>query len=126
MTNTLGTFFGAGVVAEGTGLVLSNGMDWFDIDMNIWTGEQPGSLVMQPGKRNRWTLAPGMLFKDGKLFMVVGGAGAEIDDVGHRAADRQRDRLRDGAAGGARTRRASATATSITIPAAPRRGSSRA
>ena len=32
---------------------------------------------MAPGKRNRWTLAPGMLFKDGKLFMVVGGAGAE-------------------------------------------------
>ena len=77
MTNTLGTFFGSGVVAEGTGLVLSNGMDWFDIDVNIWTGEQPGALVMAPGKRNRWTLAPGMLFKDGKLFMVVGGAGAE-------------------------------------------------
>ena len=77
MTNTLGTFFGAGVIAEGTGLVLSNGMDWFDIDENIWTGEKPGTLVMAPGKRNRWTLAPGMLFKDGKLFMVVGGAGAE-------------------------------------------------
>ncbi len=77
MTNTLGTFFGAGVVAEGTGLVLSNGMDWFDIDENIWTGEKPGNLVMVPGKRNRWTLAPGMLMKDGKLAMVVGGAGAE-------------------------------------------------
>ena len=77
MTNTLGTFFGAGVVAEGTGLVLSNGMDWFDIDVNIWTGEQPGALAMAPGKRNRWTLSPGMLFKDGALFMVVGGAGAE-------------------------------------------------
>ena len=77
MTNTLGTFFGSGVVAEGTGLVLSNGMDWFDIDQNIWTGEKPGPLVMAPGKRNRWTLSPGMLFKDGKLFMVVGGAGAE-------------------------------------------------
>ncbi len=76
-TNTLGTFFGAGVVAEGTGLVLSNGMDWFDIDVNIWTGERPGALVMAPGKRNRWTLAPGMIFKNGTLFMVVGGAGAE-------------------------------------------------
>ena len=77
MTNTLGTFFGAGVVADGTGLVLSNGMDWFDIDENIWTGEKPGNLVMAPGKRNRWTLAPGMIFKDDKLVMVVGGAGAE-------------------------------------------------
>ena len=77
MTNTLGSFFGAGPIVEGTGLVMSNGMDWFDIDVNIWTGEEPGALVMAPGKRNRWTLAPGMIFNDDKLFMVVGGAGAE-------------------------------------------------
>ena len=77
MTNTLGSFFGAGPIVEGTGLVMSNGMDWFDIDVNIWTGEEPGALVMVPGKRNRWTLAPGMLFSDDELFMVVGGAAAE-------------------------------------------------
>ena len=77
MTNTLGNFWGAGVVIEGTGLLLSNGMDWFDITENVWTGEKPGNLVMAPGKRNRWTLAPGMIFKDDKLYMVVGGAGAE-------------------------------------------------
>lgn len=76
-TNTLGTFFGSGMVAEGTGLLLSNGMDWFDITKNIWTGESPGVLGMEPGKRNRWTLSPGMLFKDDKVFMLVGGAGAE-------------------------------------------------
>ena len=77
MTNTLGSFFGAGPIVEGTGLVMSNGMDWFDIDVNIWTGEEPGALVMVPGKRNRWDLAPGMLFSDDELFMVVGGAAAE-------------------------------------------------
>ena len=77
MTNTLGSFFGAGPIVEGTGLVMSNGMDWFDIDVNIWTGEEPGALVMAPGKRNRWTLSPGMIFNDDKLFMVVGGAAAE-------------------------------------------------
>jgi gamma-glutamyltranspeptidase/glutathione hydrolase len=77
MTNTLGNFWGSGIVAEGTGLLLSNGMDWFDIDENVWTGEKPGNQVMAPGKRNRWTLAPGMVFKDSKLYMVVGGAGAE-------------------------------------------------
>lgn len=76
-TNTLGTFFGAGFVVEGTGLLMSNGMDWFDIDENIWTGEKPGPLGMEPGKRNRWTLSPGMIFKDGKPYMLVGGAGAE-------------------------------------------------
>ena len=77
MTNTLGNFWGAGIVAEGTGLLLSNGMDWFDVDLNVWTGEKPGSLGMAPGKRNRWTLAPGLIFKNEKLYMVVGGAGAE-------------------------------------------------
>jgi len=76
-TNTLGTFYGAGVVVEDTGLVLSNGMDWFDIEENIWTGEKPGVLGMEPGKRNRWTLSPGMLFDGDDLFMLVGGAGAE-------------------------------------------------
>ena len=76
-TNTQGTFFGAGLVIEGTGLLVSNGMDWFDIKRNIWTGETPGVLGMEPGKRNRWTLAPGMLFKDKDLYMLVGGAGAE-------------------------------------------------
>ena len=76
-TNTNGTFYGAGIVVGDTGLMLSNGMDWFDIDLNIWTGERPGPLVMEPGKRNRWTLSPGMLFRDGELAMVVGGAGAE-------------------------------------------------
>lgn len=77
MTNTLGNFWGSGIVIEGTGLLLSNGMDWFDIDENVWTGEKPGNLVMAPGKRNRWTLAPGMVFKGDKLHIVVGGAGAE-------------------------------------------------
>jgi gamma-glutamyltranspeptidase/glutathione hydrolase len=78
MTNTLGNLFGAGVVVEGTGLLLSNGMDWFDIDQNIWTGERPGALGMAPGKRNRWTLSPGIVMKNGKPFMVIGGAGAEM------------------------------------------------
>lgn len=76
-TNTHGNIWGAGVIVPGTGLHMSNGMDWFDIDVNVWTGETPGALGMAPGKRNRWTLSPGMIFKDGKLFMLVGGAGAE-------------------------------------------------
>jgi gamma-glutamyltranspeptidase len=76
-TNTHGTFWGGGFVVEGTGLIMSNGMDWFDINENIWTGEKPGLLAMAPGKRNRWTLSPGMIFKDNRLFMLIGGAGAE-------------------------------------------------
>lgn len=77
MTNTLGTFFGAGPVVEGTGLLMSNGMDWFDIDVNIWTGEEPGPLGMEPGKRNRWTLSPALIFDGDELRFLAGGAGAE-------------------------------------------------
>src|SRR5690606_21522470 len=76
-TNTHGTFYGMGMVVEGTGLLMSNGMDWFDIDANIWTGEDPSALTMEPGKRNRWTLSPGMVFNGDDLTMLVGGAGAE-------------------------------------------------
>lgn len=76
-TNTHGAYWGSGVVVEGTGLLLSNGMDWFDITENVWTGEKPGPLGMEPGKRNRWTLSPGMLFEGDRLFMLVGSAGAE-------------------------------------------------
>ncbi|WP_370515427.1 gamma-glutamyltransferase family protein [Paracoccus sp. S-4012] len=77
MTNTHGTFFGMGMVVEGTGLLMSNGMDWFDIDRNIWNDDSPNVLAMEPGKRNRWTLSPGMIFQGEDLTMLVGGAGAE-------------------------------------------------
>ncbi len=52
-------------------------VDWFDNKRNIWTGETPGVLGLEPGKRNRWTLAPGILLKDKDLNMLVGGASAE-------------------------------------------------
>lgn len=77
MTNTHGTFWGTGMVVEGTGLLMANGMDWFDIDKNIWNNDTPNVLAMEPGKRNRWTLSPGMIFQGDNLTMLVGGAGAE-------------------------------------------------
>ena len=53
-------------------------MDWFDIDETSGPAKSRARWSWQPGKRNRWTLAPGMMFKDGQLFMLVGGAGAEV------------------------------------------------
>jgi gamma-glutamyltranspeptidase/glutathione hydrolase len=76
MTNTLGTFFGCGMVVGTTGMLCSDGIDWFDVDKSPWTGQR-SATVIEPGKRNRWTLSPAILFKDGKPFMAVGGAGAE-------------------------------------------------
>lgn len=75
-THTLGQFFGGQDVLGKTGIVGNNGMDWFDLDKNPWT-EQASNLIVAPNKRNRWTLSPGMIFKDGKPFILVGGSGAE-------------------------------------------------
>lgn len=51
-------------------------MDWFDLDQNVWSGEE-SNLVLEPGKRNRFTLSPGMVFKDGKPVVLIGGSAAE-------------------------------------------------
>lgn len=75
-THTLGQFFGAQDILGNTGVVASNGMDWFDLDKNPWT-EKNSNLKVAPNKRNRWTLSPGMIFKDGKPEILIGGAGAE-------------------------------------------------
>lgn len=75
-THTLGQFFGGQDILGNTGVVGNNGMDWFDLDKNPWT-EKPSNLKVAPNKRNRWTLSPGMIFKDGKPYILVGGAGAE-------------------------------------------------
>ena len=59
-----------------TGVLGSNSMDWFDLDQNVWSGEE-SNLVLEPGKRNRFTLSPGMVFKDGKPVVLIGGSAAE-------------------------------------------------
>jgi len=76
MTNTLGTFFGCGMVVGNTGMLCSDGIDWFDVDKSPWTGQRSATAI-EPGKRNRWTLSPAIIFKDGKPWMAIGGAGAE-------------------------------------------------
>jgi gamma-glutamyltranspeptidase/glutathione hydrolase len=76
MTNTLGAYFGGGMVAGNTGMLINDGMDWFDADTSPWTGK-PSPTAVAPGKRPRVTLAPGLLYKRGKPWMAVGGAGAE-------------------------------------------------
>ena len=51
LTSTLADNFGAGVVVPGTGIVLNNGMQWFD--------PVPGTLIsMWPGQRGMNNMAP--------------------------------------------------------------------
>ncbi|MBW2606296.1 MAG: gamma-glutamyltransferase [Deltaproteobacteria bacterium] len=81
MTNTNGSIWGSAVVVGDTGMLANNGIDWFDLKHSPWTGEATAS-ILEPNKRNRWTLAPVMVFKDGKPFMAVGAAGAEMTAQG--------------------------------------------
>ncbi|MBW2618649.1 MAG: gamma-glutamyltransferase [Deltaproteobacteria bacterium] len=75
-THTIGNIFGGHDVLGNTGVLGSNSMDWFDLDKNVWSGEK-SNLIVEPRKRNRFTLCPGMVFKDGKPYILVGGSAAE-------------------------------------------------
>ena len=59
-----------GVVVGKTGIVLGTRLRSF----NAWAGHVN---CIEPGKRPRITLSPGMVFKDGKLFFTLSCAGAD-------------------------------------------------
>ncbi len=69
VTQTLGGTFGSGVVFGSTGLALNNFTYWMDLDP-----ESPNAIG--PHKRVEQCLAPAQVWKDGKLFMVIGTPGS--------------------------------------------------
>src|SRR5690606_1604738 len=79
LTQTLSSFFGAGVAVPDTGIILNNQMQNFNAPGH------PNELV--PGKRPRTIIAPTIVLKDGKPFLVVGSPGAALqlrDEQSHR------------------------------------------
>ena len=67
-TSTLGELFGSGVVARGTGIVLNNGMTWFD--------PEPGHVnSIAPGKRILWAPTPTLVLRDGEPLLAIGAPG---------------------------------------------------
>jgi gamma-glutamyltranspeptidase / glutathione hydrolase len=66
LTQTLGTFFGSGVTAAG--VLLNNGMSNFASTARVNT--------VQPNKQPRSSIAPSIIMKDERPFMVVGSPGA--------------------------------------------------
>jgi gamma-glutamyltranspeptidase/glutathione hydrolase len=69
LTSTLGETFGSGVVAKGTGIVLNNGMTWFD--------PEPGQVSsIEAGKRILWAPTPTIVLRDAKPLLAVGAPGA--------------------------------------------------
>lgn len=68
MTMTLGSGWGSGVVAGETGILLNNGVNWFELDP-----ESPA--VVEGGKRTRWNMAPAVLLRDGQPWGIIGASG---------------------------------------------------
>jgi gamma-glutamyltranspeptidase/glutathione hydrolase len=62
-----------GVVAGKTGITLGTRLQSF----NIWKGH-PNCI--EPGKRPRITLTPGLVFKDGKPVLAISVAGGDLQD----------------------------------------------
>jgi gamma-glutamyltranspeptidase/glutathione hydrolase len=74
--NSIFNAFGSGIVAGETGIMLHNRGSGFSLD--------PGHPNrFEPGKRPFTTLIPAMVFKDGKLLMVYGVMGGDVQAQGH-------------------------------------------
>jgi len=69
VTQSLGAFFGSGVMAGDTGIMLNNFHYWFDLD--------PASPnAIGPHKKIEMCMAPAAVFREGELFMVIGTPGS--------------------------------------------------
>ncbi|WP_292318702.1 gamma-glutamyltransferase, partial [Mesorhizobium sp.] len=78
VTYTLNGSFGAGVVADGTGILLNNEMDDFTQKPgvpNLYGLVQGEANAIQPKKTPLSSMSPTVVVKDGKPFMVIGSPG---------------------------------------------------
>jgi gamma-glutamyltranspeptidase/glutathione hydrolase len=69
VTQTINDFFGAGVIVEGTGILMNDEMDDFV------TNNPSHSNAPAPGKRPLSSITPMIVLKDGKPFMTLGTPG---------------------------------------------------
>ena len=77
VTYTINSYFGAGVVAPGTGFLLNNEMDDFTAklgEVNQFGLRQGTANLIEPGKRPLSSMSPTILTKDG-VFLVTGSPG---------------------------------------------------
>lgn len=68
LTQSINHFFGSGIVPEGTGFLLNNHMD--DFAQTDYGPNAPG-----PGRRPASSMAPLLLFQNGKLKLILGSPG---------------------------------------------------
>ena len=78
VTTTLNDDFGSAITAEGLGFLLNNEMDDFTTKpgaANLYGLIQGPANAIGPGKRPLSTMAPTIVLKGGKLFLVLGAEG---------------------------------------------------
>jgi len=78
VTYTINQYFGAGVMAGDTGFLLNDEMDDFTVKLgtpNFMGLVQGRANAIQPGKRPLSSMAPTIVSRDGKPFMVLGSPG---------------------------------------------------
>jgi gamma-glutamyltranspeptidase/glutathione hydrolase len=78
VTYTLNDSFGSRVVVRGAGFLLNNEMDDFAIKPghpNLYGLVGSEANAIEPGKRMLSSMAPTMVLRDGKLFLVLGTPG---------------------------------------------------
>ncbi len=77
VTYTINGHFGANVIAPGTGFFLNDEMDDFTVKPgapNLYGLVQGAPNAIAPGKRPLSSMAPTLVTKDGKIFLVLGSA----------------------------------------------------
>jgi gamma-glutamyltranspeptidase/glutathione hydrolase len=78
VTYTINGYFGAGVVAPGTGFFLNNEMDDFTVKAgaaNLYGLVQGEPNAIAPGKRPLSSMAPTLVERDGRVVLVLGSPG---------------------------------------------------
>ncbi|TGQ44661.1 gamma-glutamyltransferase [Mesorhizobium sp. M00.F.Ca.ET.216.01.1.1] len=78
VTYTLNGSFGAGVVADGTGILLNNEMDDFTQKPgvpNLYGLVQGEANAIEPRKTPLSSMSPTIVARDGKPFMIIGSPG---------------------------------------------------
>ena len=78
VTYTINSYFGAGVVAPGTGFLLNNEMDDFTAKVGVANqfGLKQGSTnIIEPGKRPLSSMSPTIVTKDNEVFLITGTPG---------------------------------------------------
>ena len=78
VTYTINSYFGAGLMAPGTGFLLNNEMD--DFTTNPGSSNQFGLMqgapnIIEPGKRPLSSMSPTIVRRNGRLFLVTGTPG---------------------------------------------------